>query len=683
MFRRRSYTDQEREMRAVCFQTIDIFSGVTSRKLYLKDSTDATAWTDGNLVCVPFFDPNVYTLLEHEIGHILFRSDFVAALSFKTEYTRRIVAAAQAQGVKINSEKLMGFVGDLLNILEDRRINSLWGLLYPGSAVKLDRTMWEETQPYLDRAKYELRTFMICCAAGHSFPTANVFSRYERPFKDALSQVERRGFASTLALSKWLVARLLDGILEEHKLAQPTMSQSLFQTPPDPNANGGEKGDRDGGDGSQHNDEEPSSILAPPEGAEEEDGDEDEEEKEEVSGDDDEGEEVPESTTPSDDSSADMSRAEAMQELLDKAGMLPPTLAARINDFKAPKYPTRDDQRRSAQIARQVAQLDPNDGAGLDKLLEQDRRDMFEIVRNARETIRKPTNKDAYLTHGAKAKVVLNQIPPKPRVVPSSKDERLAQEQQDFEDTETIRRIRTVLHRIRGRHRNTLDEVGIEVDVQAVIERRLTGQDLPCFKHDVTGRGFRALILLDQSGSMRGERFQEAGRACRVISKSLKLPNVDFQVWGFASTPPNDEHGNIIKSGEVHIDRFDTQTEDYGDAKHMLTPIHTALLLARRDLEPFKDHRHIFVLTDGDPTFLTANGANMSEQTLRQAVRQEVTRARSHGIAVTAVVLGDLLRDKDVFFMYGTDWIRINEENFSKALVKLVTSSFINFVKRS
>lgn len=655
------HDEKSEALRATCYQTVDIFSGVTSRKLFLTASKDRKAWTNGHLINLPFKDPNAYTMLEHEIGHILFRSDFFAKTVFIRDYIEKVTASASLNGVLLNITGLGKFLGDVVNVLEDRRVNSLWGLLYPGSAVKLDRTMWDHTSPYLERTKTELITFIVCCASGHTFPTTHPFSSFERPVRDALSQVERRGFASTLALSKWLVARLLDGILKEYQRLPPP------PTPPQKALTGDENegdGQEDGGDG--------HSVLAPPEGVEEEAIEEDPDPP---------VVEEPPQVVDSPALTPAALRAQAMQALLQQAGSLPPIIGDYIDDVKEDEFASRDEQRQSGKTARTATQFDPNDGAGLAKILDQDQRDMFDIVRRARETIRQPQSKDNYLTHGAKAKVVLANVARREREPPATVEAAEKRDQQDFDDFETVRRMRQVFNRIQGRRRQTLDIVGSEVDVQAVLERQMTGMDVPIFKHDMTGKGFRAVLLVDQSHSMKGERIQEAGRACRIITKALRLPNVDFLVWGFASTADRDEAGNPIKSGVVHIDRFDPQTEDYGEAKYMLTPLHTALHLARREMESSKDICHIFVLTDGDPTFLTARHAQLSGETMRESVRQEVVACRRRGIPVTAVVIGEEIEEKWLYFMFGSDWRRLTQDNFGRALVDLVTASFIRFVK--
>jgi len=204
----------------------------------------------------------------------------------------------------------------------------------------------------------------------------------------------------------------------------------------------------------------------------------------------------------------------------------------------------------------------------------------------------------------------------------------------------------------------------------------MTGEPLPVFRVDSFGRGFKTVVLVDRSISMKGKRTAQAERACRIISRALDFPFVARTVWGFQSW----------KDGEVDITRFKAGQEVFESEAAAVgghTPLHTAIRVALRELEDGTDKKHLFVISDGFPVFARRDGAHFGTQTLMAFVRSNVMTARSKGIGVTGVMIGHDIKPKGMSFMFGSSkfWRIMGEDSFGNDLVQLVTGAFVEYLR--
>ena len=204
------------------FKTVDIFSGITKKRLFLKNGKQTT--TDLHQITAPFDDPEVYREVEHALAHVLFQTDPVAKKMFIEEYTKRVSKVLSKHGVDLGpnqTKQLSEGLDDLINITENHRVNSLWGLIYPGSY----RLMRQKDRDRLagaltDAHAHGISMFYAVLESGHD-PEDGELDRYRPYCIEALRKVEKRGFAATLMVSKWLVANLVSEIIRELKDEPP------------------------------------------------------------------------------------------------------------------------------------------------------------------------------------------------------------------------------------------------------------------------------------------------------------------------------------------------------------------------------------------------------------------------------------------------------------------------------
>ena len=206
--RRRSYVKE------AAYKTVDTFAGITSRKLWLRN--DKRAHTDGHAIMAPFKDPRFYRLVEHELSHILFKSDAIARKKFVEEYSDRVDVVVKKGGRKFDKKRFTAMVLNIIGILEDHRCTTLWALLYPGSAAEIDEMSMEDVRKLAPHALHSLLVYIACASCGIDVD-AERFERFKPFIQEAFRKVERRGFGATLLVAKWLVTQLVSELIRKKR----------------------------------------------------------------------------------------------------------------------------------------------------------------------------------------------------------------------------------------------------------------------------------------------------------------------------------------------------------------------------------------------------------------------------------------------------------------------------------
>lgn len=587
--------------KSVAYKTVDTFAGITQRKLWLKHE-DNVAYTDGHCITVDLNDPHMYRRVEHELSHILFKSDGLAKVRFVSEYAEKILKASQVNGMELNEAAVRELLDFTLNLLEDHRVDCLWGMLYPGSAMLQKQLRRNLTQMFVSGCHESFLLYLLCVEGGCEIPSGRL-DVYRPLFETALKQVEYKGFLASLITAKWLVTQLVTEIINQTR--QPPPSSGT------------------GGVGVLFSPGKPKSGATPEE------------------------------------------RVAGLVELL-KCAKIPDPVREEKADVKPFKEPGADV--RAKQLTEMALSEGLLDSVKLNEALAASQKEMEGILEKAREAIRVVTNKDDWIRKDALMKVVFHDI--------HANDVKAHAPPMTFDDQETVRRLRSVFMRVMGRRRYALDDSGVEVDVEAFIERIVSQLPVPCFRQEERGRGFKSLLLLDRSSSMAGLRTKQAERACRVIARALKFPFVQTDVWGFQS----------LENGQVDISRFDRLLEAYTSAQSKVTgntPLHVAIRLASRYLEQGDESKQLIILTDGEPHFVQKSGSRVPISTLQFWVRDAVQNARRRGINVTCLMIGTLVPKDKLHRMFGpsTNWKIISEDRLSSDLVSLVSSSFVRYLK--
>jgi hypothetical protein len=726
--------------RSVAYKTVETFAGLTKKKLWLKDGS--VPMTDGHEIQVPFSHPEFYRLTEHELAHILFRSDSKAKGTFVKEYTSRVTEVAEKEGVAIQKPQLQAAIGHMINVLEDHRVESLWELLYAGSAALMKDMAREEIQPHLEHAHESLLTYFSVLEAGME-PGPGEMDRFRPYFEEALRKVHRRGFVATLATAKWLVTGIVTEILREMRnmpppppggmpggddedgdqqddgQQQPGAAPSMGMHRPDPSApkrkkqqpQSGDSDDQDSGegdsqpqkgegdgestgdsaDGAQEGAEgqSPGDASGGPDGKSKDDqkggtggsGKDDEQADGDGGGggqDETENQEPWDSPKPPEGTST-KDRAEALKEAVRKMGGVPDKLEEKLDDYKESKFAKRGANQEAMKVAQEALKTNVMDDKELKELLDASGVEMDKLVSEAKQALRQEFHEDEWLQKDAMAKVVFNDV--KRKDIKYDLVQPLGPE-----DQQTVQRLRALFHKVMGRKKVSLDDSGTEIDIPAYIAGKVKGLSEPCFKHEEKGQGFKFKILFDMSGSMFGDKYDQTLRACRIIVRALKFPFVEGSVWGFQSH----------ESGQIDVVRFEPGLDEFASGKAHVggaTPLHVAVRLAARDLDKGQETKQMFVLTDGFPVHSRRDGRQFSTTQLMMFTRDEIQSARQDGIGVTGVLIGSRsyggnmahwdMTPKQLQFMFGSpkSWKMIQPTRLATDLVQLVATSFVDYLR--
>lgn len=643
--------------KALAYKTVEIFSGITGRKLYLKDGP--VPKTNGWVIEVPMKDRDMYTLVEHEISHPLFGSDPIAKALFVEDYSQKVSLVAARRNVELDRRALRVALNLFVGILEDERVISLWGLLYRGSERQMRDLAARDTEPHVKKAHEHLVTMFITIAGGHD-PGEGKLSRFEPYFREALRKVHLRDFTATLITAKWLVTQLVSEVIRQSRGEPPPEDGDAFTGAGSGEGPGASESRSEGPDGPDAP-AMPWEDQAPPQ--EPQDADKD------GPGGRGEGPWQP----PEVEASVE-ERTQALQSMADQLGTAPRKLRERFDDFEESKYSNKWAEQEAKRTAKRAMDSAVKDSGQLERKLEQSRGKMQEVIQKVRSAVANVEVQDDRIRRDAFAKVTFTDIRPADVTTAITMPP---------EDENTVRRLRAMFFRVMGRRKSVLDFQGAAIDIPSYIERRMTHTALPVFKSDGSGRGFKTLVLIDRSSSMQGQRTKQAERACRIISRALDFPFVETHIWGFQG----------VKQNEVGITRFEKGVEVFNTPKSRVkgfTPLHIATRVAANFLREGTEAKQLIIISDGFPTHHSTRGV-FGTKTLINFVRVEVRRARRQGINVTGVMIGsdtaaglrtevhpDLMRR---MFGGSKHWRLMGGRNLNQGLVQLVSQSFVDYLR--
>lgn len=639
--------------KAVMYKTVDTFAGLLNRKLWLKNGPEGA--TDGHEIIAPLDDPDAMRVVEHELAHAMYRTNLAARKLFLDEYTAKILTVAAAQQVTLDGARLREMLKFLTGVLDDRRVDSLWGVLFEGSEkLKRERDARLLTAKVPDPHKSVLLATAFVLYGVPLPPGA--MDRYRPYLVEARRKVERRGYPAVLAVTKWLVTMLVTEIVREARALPPPPESacSACGEEPDPQ-------------GEQACPVPQEGAVAAPNGAGAPEGG---------------GEGSQPWEPPQDAQATPQERSLALQSLVEQTGeegWKPP------EDVVPSKYPKPQEEWGAKLAVAGVMRLDVNDQKQMEAGLEAGKKDMQALIAKARATMRQQIEGDAWLRKGALARVVFKDVLPK--------DVEEAPLPLSREDEDTVKRLRALFNRVMGRVRSAMDDTGVEIDVPAYIQQRLTGEGVPCFRHELRGQGFKTLLLVDRSGSMAGWKAQQVERSARIVKRALHYPFVDDTMWGFQS----------LGYGQIDISRMAEGVETFNTKKSAVggvTPLNVAVRVAARHLEGGPDVKHLYIITDGFPVFQRREDESYGTLSLMLWTRDEIHKARQRGIGVTGVIIGHDLSDHMVSLIFGPRryWKRITVEETGEVdadgepvvtadrlgseLVSLISSGFVEYLKR-
>lgn len=291
------------------------------------------------------------------------------------------------------------------------------------------------------------------------------------------------------------------------------------------------------------------------------------------------------------------------------------------------------------------------------------------------------------LTNDAKALVTIIEVP-------ASGISASAIVKLEPETKNSILSMRAAFFKAMGRQRAKRASEGSEIDVQAYLQYKLDRQDPDVFISEEVQQGFSYSIVCDMSGSM-SSTFSQVAQASEMLRESLDFPFVRGDVWGFRG-------GDGGKAGEVWLYKYAADVRGYigtGFSQNArgrweypvkcggVTPLNTAINVTAKHQHQCVSEgmaKRMFLLTDGSPMQMKSNRDGISPDALMRFVAKEILKARSRGIQVFTVVIGEnSIREDDCLKMFGPRkfWRRVPTRDTGKALAGLVLDNFQKYLR--
>jgi len=357
-------------------------------------------------------------------------------------------------------------------------------------------------------------------------------------------------------------------------------------------------------------------------------------------------------------------RVQALREVVNLCQTPTRTMMERARPLTAPTRASRNTLREAERLVSEVFATDLGDERALKNLAHRNDAAMHKIVARARSQFPNRMGADDLLRSDTPARVLLQDASLEGTPTPL-----------DTEDRALITRLRQEFARVMGRRQHELRRSGLRVSLQAVIQQRATGQPRPIFRAPRPDRGFRAVLLLDWSASMQGEKSDRAVRAGRIIQAALDYPFVEFEVW-LVCSPEAGTVSVLRVPRRLPVQNFVSFPVDG------LTPLHLALRLAVTKLAHVPEAKYLAFISDGVPEYKRRNGEPIPSEQLQIFVREELQRAHRYGIYTGGLLVNPGLPLDRLRAMLGptNDWWVDDEERFGDGLIRLVVGGFTRYL---
>lgn len=644
----------------VCYNLVKIASGIMGRPLRLHMGSTKQgvlrAATDGKNIFIPTTHPNRRVVTKHELSHIYFKSNIPLRFLFVRELITLLEKESKQTFPQYLKNNLTDDLAFLINILDDIRVNSLWGLLYPGDGEDMEEWYQGTVAPqmyerYADKDIDHLFTYAILLCLDQP-ATSSLWGEFEEDITQARDDVLYKSFNASLLVVKQLVYKIAKRLItkkeeeEEQETDEDEQGNPLDQ---DPSNEDQEQADQmatghedDGGDYSENDD---VDQQVQKKGAQKRKEENKEKALEQAV------KQMTQGEKPGDDFSNDNAGFDHDREV---------------------QVTPRQEKLLKAQL-RALDNIDLEDEEEYEKALgrqEDAGSDLVAQIQKALNNQDKPAGNayitgDSYLRKYVKAAVRFVRVT-RGEIQPAGLTRN---------DIDEANRWNKYFRRVMGTLAMKTEAAGAELLPDLYIQQKLASEPFACFRHDTAGRGFRVNILVDMSSSMSGT-FPKVARLCAMLVRALDFPFVHLEVMGF----------NTTEWGQVNIYQFPKNTQGLLSARSQVTgatPLSHAIQIAGRTLVGSKDDAHVFVIGDGFPTYATKKHWIVDTPTLINWTRDAVLEMRKRQVKVWCFMIGDYVPpEEDMTKMFGPkNWRKIREDQLYADSFSFIVDRFMKFVR--
>lgn len=619
-----AYIDYTRDL-ILCKNLVLMGSSILKRKLELivggPDQGIVRAATDGTRIWLPKMHPRRRLVTKHELSHLYFLSDLEMRRAFTLKLIDELEQMMGTPFAPQAKDRLLNDIEFLINIFDDVRVNSLWGILYPGDGIDLDEWYYRMVGPDMmakAQTKYpggdidDLFTFAILLCLDQD-PKSTEWGEFKEDIQQAKDKVLYQTFPAALAIVRDLLFRILK------KMAARQKTQPAW------------------GGGPISPDQDIDDLM-----------------KQRLEG-----------------------KLEARTAILRLVMGKPPgdDFVDHNGGFDIQAVDgTKPTVHISAKAEQNVINLyKAIAGGDIDGFLQGQEAAGVGMVQQVQKAMTSlpvlgnyRTDKD-FLQKATQVDLDVHNIPRSDLIT------RVL----DPGDKAEVVRLKTRFQRVQGSTRTKLEENGHELCTDAYIQQKLNGEPLAAYYHDVSGRGFRVTLLIDMSGSMSGI-FGEVERLAIGLQKAMDFPFVHLRVMGFQQTEPGRVDVLVYPPRPPGL-------RSISDHVQGATPLSHAIAIAAQWMKGKQDDRSIFLISDGKPVFTMkdSKAGSLPERTLMTWTKEAVEEAVKQKVRTFAFMLGDdVPSDPEMDFMFGArKWKKIPSEKLFETSFEFLTKEFLKFVR--
>jgi hypothetical protein len=642
----------------LCFDLVKVGSYVINKPLTLivggPQSGIVRAATDGRNIFLPRLHPNKVVVVKHELAHNYFKSNLALRLAFVRGLIREFEKTARKLPPHVQKvlEEDLCF---LINILDDIRVNSLWGLVYPGDGDKMDEWYHDIVAPRIaERAKQtypdgdidNLFTYINLITLGQEAKSSR-WGHFEQDILECRDAVLWATFPSCLVSARRLTWKILLELVKDEKPEEEKKPDPLQGLDADPEDAGKDLGDSD-----------------------------------------DSGDDL---STPSRNSYIDKQIEEKKLEAVAASKAL-----VKLTSGRRPPADVMDEDQGSFDVRNNVSQGEVQSAKTqqqVDRLLRLDPSDDddFEDFTQASQAAGLKDADEIKQKLDARPPTVVSQekkleksVAEKVEIINIKKEE-LRAAPMSQEDYEIATKWKSEFIQVMASRKRVRRHQGARLDTQAFIQRRLSGDGgIRCYIRDQTGRGFELVKSFDMSGSIGGV-FPQIERLNVVLRKAMDFPFVIQHEQGWNST----------ESGGVTLFRFPQCRGNEGLVSPKsrvggITPLPQAVTLAGEVLRESRNERHLFLFSDGFPVYAYDQHRYgkkitqyMDTNLLMEWTHDAVKELRIRRIKVWCWMIGPYTPSEEKMdYMFGHgNWRKIREDQVYEDGIQFIRGHFLHYLR--
>lgn len=617
---------------AVCKNLAGIASRVLRRpiKIFMRTEVEGVTYahTDGRDIYIPKNHPHRRIATKHELAHLYFNSNIPLRLLFVQDLVESLPDKDRLdEGTR---SQLVNDLCFLINIFDDIRVNSLWGVLYPGDGRDMANWYFGDVAPRMEEKALEhyegdinkLFIYVILVSLGRDVPSTK-WGKFKEKIQSAADSVHFKTFHACLLICKNLLLEICKQHLKD--LAEQESPNPTERKTEDPELQKAE-GESKGFSPSEDIDKSIKDRLGKKE------------------------------------SIVDVLKEEA-------STVSPPNFA---DDNAGFDFQTAFKVPKPKEYKEDFKYLNELQKKSIEEILEEEEDAALEMLRDIQESLDNvPAYQPSALEHFSEnVQGVVEVVTLRASGLPGSVRPDWVRD--------VGRQWNLFFRHVACLAKNREEEFGSELIPDLYIQKRLQREPLEVFRNSSTGLGFRATILVDLSGSMK-QALTQVEILLQVLRDAFDFPYAQINVLGFNSCTP----------GITTIYEYDKsdKTVAGGINPRGLTPLPQAIRYAGNALSSHPEHSHLLVLSDGYPRFFTRDSRAVHLKALMSWTREAVHELIHKKVNIHCIMLGSDVEDTDLEWMFGPHWTRayiptrIRKEEFLDQDNDFLTTSIFEFLK--